>query len=104
MPSQPDPHDDKVRSVPLPDDDRVIGQENNSPEVAMGSGEWPSPAEPPTGPAPGGDGDSDDRDRPAHGAIREVLEADPVVGGSKSTPADDEDAPSAGAAKPAWPA
>lgn len=52
-----DPHDDKVRTVPLPTDDgageRVIAQENQSPEVAMGGGEWPSTDAPPTGPAPG---------------------------------------------------
>lgn len=52
-----DPHDDKVRTVPLPTDDgageRVIAQENHSPEVAMGGGEWPPTDAPPTGPAPG---------------------------------------------------
>ena len=52
-----DPHDDKVRTVPLPTDDgageRVIAQQNQGPEVALGGGEWPSTDAPPTGPAPG---------------------------------------------------
>jgi hypothetical protein len=52
---EPDPHDDKVRSVPLPteDGDVVVAQENMNPKVSMGGGEWPDPDSPPTGPAPG---------------------------------------------------
>ena len=58
-----DPHDDKVETVPLPPDegdgaDRVIAQENQSAEVAVGGGEWPSPDAPPTGPSPGGTPDA----------------------------------------------
>ncbi|MGH9152853.1 MAG: hypothetical protein ACRD03_10745, partial [Acidimicrobiales bacterium] len=63
-----DPHDAKVRTVPLPTDDagggeRVIAQENQSPEVAVGSGEWPSTEAPPSGPAPGTAGGDDGADR-----------------------------------------
>ncbi len=54
---QTDTRDDRVTSVPLPTNvgdgaDRVIAQQNQSPEVAAGGGEWPSPHAPPTGPAP----------------------------------------------------
>lgn len=134
-----DPHDAKVRTVPLPADDagggeRVIAQENHSPEVAVGSGEWPSTGAPPSGPAPGtvaGSGGADHRpgdrpDGPPPGSaatpglqhdgraagdggparlgdagpageeeparfppVRDVLDADPVAGGSRSVPDDD---------------
>lgn len=55
---EPDPHEDKVRSVPLPTEegDVVVAQENLSPEVAAGGGEWPDPDTPPRGPAPGSAG------------------------------------------------
>lgn len=107
-----DPHDDKVRTVPLPTDDgageRVIAQENQSPEVAMGGGEWPPTDTPPTGPSPG-----TGEERPDHGPgrlpgdtvdgppgtgagqgdgfppVKDVLEADPVSAGSSSVPEED---------------
>ncbi len=80
-----DPHDEKVRTVPLPsdeagEDDRVITQENQSPEVAFGGGEWPSPDEPPT----------EDHEDGGFPSMRDVLEADPVAGGSQSTPDGDD--------------
>ena len=50
------PDDKAVRSVPLDLDDgpdRVIEQQNASPENVEGGGEWPSLDTPPRGPAPG---------------------------------------------------
>jgi hypothetical protein len=50
------PGDKSVRSVPLDLDDgpdRVIEQQNASPETIEGGGEWPSADTPPRGPAPG---------------------------------------------------
>ena len=104
-----DPHDDKVRTVPLPTNvgdgaDRVIAQENQSSEVALGGGEWPLPDTPPSDAAPGGPppriitggrpaGAAGDEDGDGEGAfpnMREVLEANPVAGGSQSVAADDE--------------
>ena len=95
-----DPHDSKVHTVPLPagdgsaDGEQVIAQENQSAEVAMGGGGWPSPETPATGPSPG-DGDEGESAPRAQevetGAgtfepIRDALEADPVAGGSGAVP------------------
>lgn len=135
---QRDPHDDKVRSVPLPGEgpDEVVAQENMSPQVGRGGGEWPSPAADPTGAAPGTAGDGPGRRRRATGeavegpppgsasqpdlkqdateggdrgpartgeaapsaghgagefpAMKDVLAVDPVAGGSRSAPADED--------------
>ena len=93
---QTDPHDSKVRSVPLPPDEDVITQENQGPE-GLGGGEWPDPEEPPRGPAPGDDRDAEppttgevDSAAGTYEPMREVLEADPVAGGSSSVPDDDD--------------
>lgn len=46
----------RARSVPLPTEDGaelVIAQQNAGPDSERGSGEWPSPQAPATGPAPG---------------------------------------------------
>lgn len=50
-----DEADDRARSVPLPADEgeQVITQQNVGPESEAGTGEWPSPQAPATGPAPG---------------------------------------------------
>lgn len=98
----PDPHDDKVTSAPLPTEEghEVIVQENTSPEVALGGGEWPPTDSPPRGPAPG-DAESDhteagDAAVPRRGGdgdfppMKEVLHVDPVAGGSQSVPPEDE--------------
>jgi len=48
--------DKRVTSVPLPTEDggdAVIAQQNAGPESEDGGGEWPSPATPARGPAPG---------------------------------------------------
>lgn len=95
---QPDPHDDKVTNVPLPTEEghEVIAQENMSPEVALGGGEWPPTDSPPRGPAPG-DAESDhtaagDAASPRRGGagefppMKEVLHVDPVSGGSQAVP------------------
>lgn len=100
-----DPHDDKVRTVALPTDvgdgaDRVIAQENHGPGVALGGGEWPSPEVPPAEPAPGAAGGgassgrgeaTGDDDSGGFPPMRDVLEAEPVAGGSQSVPDDDGD-------------
>lgn len=98
-----EPQDDRVTSVPMPTDvgagaDRVIAQQNQNPEVAAGGGEWPSPHTPPSGPAPGGPPprlasrtDAADDEEGEFPPMREVLDADPVAGGSQSLPSDDDD-------------
>ena len=111
MPDQhPDPHDEKVKTVPLPSDERgqpdgVIVQENQSAEVALGGGGWPSPGEPPSGPSPGAGSEGSPPDEvgaTAGGAgeeteqggefppMKDVLDADPVAGGAQSTPDGDD--------------
>lgn len=57
-PRQPtdEPIDQSVESVPLEDDEgnvEPIRQQNVGPAAEEGSGEWPDPATPPRGPAPG---------------------------------------------------
>lgn len=107
-----DPHDDSVRSVPLPSDDEeaadeVITQQNQSAEVTLGGGEWPSPDVLPSGPAPGRTEDATEPAATAHGhgpertsnagsdaefrAIKEVLEEDPDAGGTQTLPIDDDE-------------
>lgn len=105
-----DPQDDRVRTVPLPTNvgdgaDRVIAQENQSPEVALGGGGWPSPATPPSEGAPGGPpariassgrptgaaGDEEDDGEGEFPNMRDVLDADPVAGGSQSVARDGDD-------------
>lgn len=91
-----DPHDDKVESVPLPteDGDEVIEQENMNPEVAVGGGEWPSPATPPTGPsdrtAKRDGGPARDDEGVQFPPVKETLTVDPVAAGSGAVP--DEEA------------
>lgn len=103
----PDPHEEKVRTVPLPSSvgdgaDRVITQQNQHRDVVAGGGEWPSPRTPPSDAAPGRDltdgspalaEDGDDEEFPP---LREVLEADPVAGGSGAV-SDEEPPPGDGA-------
>ena len=86
------PDDDVARSVPLPTDegDVVIAQENQSAEVALGGGEWPSPKAPPAEPAPGVAPDREEAARPdeveeAFPPIKDTLDVDPVAGGSQAT-------------------
>lgn len=104
----PDPHDDKVASVPLPTEgtDEVIEQENQSPEVALGGGEWPSPATAPTGPAPGtegaGHGPSSRRPGqpistpPPGSASQPELQQDGSAGGDRGPARADDAGPSGG--------
>ncbi len=111
-----DAQDDLVTSVPLPTNvgegaDTVIAQQNQNPEVAAGGGGWPSPDSPPTRPSPGGAAESPDGsapdagtgperhpDSPASGdedgtfpPLKDVLDADPVTGGSNAMDEDDEE-------------
>jgi hypothetical protein len=87
------PIDEQVRTVPLDDDDnpdRVVPQQSTGPGNREGSGEWPDPHTPPRGPAPGTAEDA----APPSGrrlggdeeSIKDVLNADPVAGGSGSGP------------------
>jgi hypothetical protein len=107
-----DSNDDRVTSVPLPTNvgagaDKVVAQQNQSPEVAEGSGEWPSPDAPPTGPAPGtttdashaaGTGPERRPESPASGdedgsfpPLKDALEANAVTGGSQAVLDEDDD-------------
>ena len=100
-----DPHDAKMRTVPLPAGDgsaggeQVIVQENQSAEVTLGGGGWPSPDTPATGPSPGdwdeGDGAAAHQEVEAGAGLfepfRDALDADPVAGGSGDVPDDDGD-------------
>ena len=73
----------------MPDDDVNevdLEQQNVGPGGEAGGGEWPDPDTPPTGPAPGEASRS--QGEPAE-AFKDVLDADPVLGGSSSTPHDD---------------
>lgn len=95
-----------VVSVPLPTeegDDVVIGQQSVGAEEAIGGGEWPSPDAPATGPSPGpGPGTDAAVEGTADGAppapatgdrqlIKDVLDADPVAGGSRAGPPLEDD-------------
>lgn len=81
--------DKRVESVALPEDGERVAQEVTGAETVIGSGEWPSPSTPPSGPSPGAGNEA----RPAAGGgerdeplLKEMLEADPTAGGSKSVP------------------
>jgi hypothetical protein len=91
--------DDEVRSEVLEDeagDEYVVEQENTGPGNMKGGGEWPDPDTPPEAPAAGSDpaeGDAIDANRRRNAVedgreqhLKDVLEADPVRGGSKATP------------------
>jgi hypothetical protein len=107
------PIDEEVHSTPIGEHDRVVPQENVGRTNMEGSGEWPSPQTPPTGSAPGEaapgpapgdpnsgtgtdtqgdllqDGRSGGTPGPARAGegptgFKEVLDADPVTGGSSS--------------------
>jgi hypothetical protein len=92
------PDDDTVRSDTVQDSEDepfTIEQQPTGAENVKGGGEWPDPDAAPEGSAPGTDpaeGDAiDARRRRAvveDGAehLKDVLEADPVRGGSKATP------------------
>ena len=98
---QTDPHDEKVRSTPLPtgNGEATVAQENMGPEVAKGGGEWPDPDAAPEDPAPGTDADAETGGPPpprrsgagTFPAFREVLEEDPVAGGAGSLPDGEEE-------------
>ena len=64
-----------------PENEVDIEQENVGRENMQGSGEWPHPDTPPTGPSGGEQEDSGEP--PAHN-FKEVLEEDPILGGSST--------------------
>ena len=96
MPEPEDQVEDKAaRTDVLHDEDDagyVIEQQAVGERNIKGGGEWPDPDAPAEAPAPGsvpsegaeiaaGRGDGDEPQQ-----FKDVLEADPVAGGSKSTP------------------
>ena len=92
----PDETEEKAgRTDVLHDEDDaayVIEQQNVGERNMKGSGEWPDPDTEPEAPAPGSvpseaaaiAADRGDGDEPQQ--FKDVLEQDPVAGGSKSTP------------------
>ena len=92
MPDIDDPDTDKqVESGTLDEDDsKTVAQQNVGTE-SIGGGEWPDPDTPARGPSPGvaatevGTEDSGDEEA----QFKDVLEADPVRGGSSAQPHDD---------------
>ena len=94
MPEQPSnaPQDDQVRTQP--ENEADVEQENVGRENMAGGGEWPDPDTPPTGPAPGDGSEQAVRDAAgtaAPSSFKDVLEADPVLGGSSSVGDTDAD-------------
>lgn len=69
-----------------PENEADVAQENVGRDNMQGQGEWPDPDTPPRGPAGGdreGGGEEPGGEPPAHN-FKEVLEADPVLGGSST--------------------
>lgn len=88
--------DKRVETVPLPEDGDKIAQEVTGAETVVGSGEWPSPSTPPTGPSPGtGDDAAPSRGSGAEKSeeplLKDMLAADPTAGGSRSAPSPEDD-------------
>ncbi|MEY2476398.1 MAG: hypothetical protein QOG87_1713 [Actinomycetota bacterium] len=93
---RPSTDDDTVRSDVLRDEDDepyVVEQEAAGVDNVKGGGEWPDPDAPAEAPAPGSDpaeGEAIEARREASADdaenFKDLLEADPVRGGSKSTP------------------
>lgn len=77
-----------------PENEADVEQENVGRENMAGSGEWPDPDTPPRGPA-GGERSAAEQGG-GQAAFKDVLEADPVLGGSAVGAAESADA--AGAA------
>lgn len=67
-----------------PENEADVAQENVGRENMEGSGEWPSPDTPPTGPAGGERGPTAGPDARPPETFKEALEQDPVLGGSSS--------------------
>ncbi|HUR48582.1 MAG TPA: hypothetical protein VMY88_03495 [Acidimicrobiales bacterium] len=86
MPDIDDPEVDKqVESDTLDEEgSKTVAQQNVGPE-SIGGGEWPDPDTPPRGPSPGtaatGAGTEDSSE---DAQFKDVLDADPVRGGSSS--------------------
>ena len=93
MPDIDDPDIDKqVESGTLDEENsKTVAQQNLGPESA-GGGEWPDPDSPPRGPSPGTaatEGGTEERSS-EDAQFKEVLESDPIHGGSSSLPDDDQ--------------
>ena len=91
------PLDESAVTEPLDDGEGgtyQVEQQNVGTDNERGSGEWPSPSTPPTGPSPGTADPSagDDRDGPT----LSVYEQDPDLAGSGSTAQGDDDDDRAG--------
>ncbi len=92
MPDIDDPEVDKqVESGTLDEEDsKTVAQQNVGKDNAIGGGEWPDPDTPPRGPSPGVAATEVGTEEPAdEGQFREVLESDPIKGGSSSQNDDD---------------
>ena len=86
MPDIDDPEIDKqVESGTLDEEDsKTVAQQNVGTE-SIGGGEWPDPDTPPRGPSPGTAATEAGTEESAdEGQFKEVLESDPVRGGSSS--------------------
>ena len=86
MPDIDDPDIDKqVESGTLDEDDSKTVAQQNAGTESIGGGEWPDPDTPPRGPSPGTaatEVGTEDSAEPAQ--FKDVLDADPVRGGSSS--------------------
>lgn len=95
MPDVDDPDIDKqVESGTLDEDDsKTVAQQNVGKDNEIGGGEWPDPDTPPRGPSPGTAATDVDTEEPAHDqpTFKDVLEADPVRGGSATHPQEESE-------------
>lgn len=93
MPDIDDPEIDKqVESGTLDEEDsKTVAQQNEGTE-SIGGGEWPDPDSPPRGPSPGVAATEAGTEAGGEEAqFKDVLDADPIRGGSSSRPHEDED-------------
>ena len=86
------PLDEEAVTEPLDDGDGgtfTVAQHNVGPDNERGSGEWPSPSTPPSGPSIGTADPSVGADR--EGTTGSVYEQDPEAAGSGSAAPGDDD-------------
>ena len=91
MPDIDDPEIDKqVESGTLDEDDSKTVAQQNSGTESIGGGEWPDPDTPSRGPSPGVAATEVGTEESGEEAqFKDVLDADPVRGGSSSQGHDD---------------
>jgi hypothetical protein len=72
------------------DDSKTVAQQNVGKDNVAGGGEWPDPDTPPRGPAPGVAATQVGVESPSsEPQFKDVLEENPVSGGSSSVPDED---------------